>query len=132
MRLSFAPTIVVLSLLAVGCSREEHAKPPVPADAVAPVSPAAPVEPAAPAAPAIVIPAGNDGHDYGCDDGISFNARIDKGDAVVTLDGQTTTLHPVEGASGAQYGGEGLTYIAQGAEAMLVRDGQKTLHCTAK
>ena len=54
-------------------------------------------------------------------EGLSFNARIDKGNALLTLEGKTLTLAPVEGAFGAQYAGEDVLFIARGNEATLTR-----------
>jgi membrane-bound inhibitor of C-type lysozyme len=50
----------------------------------------------------------------------------------VTIDGKTATLSPAAGAAGAQYSGDGLTFIARGDEAVLVRDGQAPQTCKTK
>jgi membrane-bound inhibitor of C-type lysozyme len=113
--------------LALGCSKSEEAKAPAAAETAEPVA-AAPEAAPGPAP----MPAANNGFDYACADGVSFNAKIDKGNALVTIDGKTATLAPVEGAFSAQYAGEGLTFIARGDEAMLVRDGKAPQDCKAK
>jgi membrane-bound inhibitor of C-type lysozyme len=61
------------------------------------------------------------GHDYTCSDGVTFNARLDKGNTLVTLEGKTLTLTPVKGAFDAQYEGEGVMFTARGDQATLVR-----------
>jgi membrane-bound inhibitor of C-type lysozyme len=138
MRFPVVTVVLALSVLCFACSREE-AKPPAATTPAAPAEPApaaAPAPPTEAAAPpteaAAPVVSAADGHDYTCDDGFAFNARIDKGDAVVTYEGTSKTLKPAEGSSGAHFAGEGVTFIAQGNEAMLLRDGEKVRHCTAK
>jgi len=112
---------VVLALtacLVVACSRSDDSE-----NAVAPES-------AAPGA--VQVAAVNSGHDYVCAEGLSFNARIDKGNALLTLEGKTLTLAPVAGAFGSQYAGEGVLFIARGNEAMLTRGNGPLMTCKAK
>jgi membrane-bound inhibitor of C-type lysozyme len=116
-----------MSALALGCSKSQEAKAPAAAETGEPVA-AAPEAAPGPAA----MPAANNGFDYACADGVSFNAKIDKGNALVTIDGKTATLPPVAGAFSAQYAGEGLTFIARGDEATLVRDGKAPQDCKVK
>jgi membrane-bound inhibitor of C-type lysozyme len=136
MRHPWISTVVLVALSTFGCSRSEKAEAPA-AGAAEPAAAAPAAEPAA-AAPAAepevsaAPPAPYNGFDYACADGVSFNAKIDKGNALLTIDGKTATLTPVAGAVGAQYAGEGLTFIARGDEAMLVRDGQAPQSCKAK
>jgi membrane-bound inhibitor of C-type lysozyme len=115
---------VVLALtacLVVACSRSEDSE-----KAAAP-------EPNAPAAAgAVQVAARNLGYDYVCAGGLSFNARIDKGNALLTLEGKTLTLPPVAGAFGAQYAGDDLLFIARGDEAMLTRGNGPLMTCKAK
>ena len=125
----------LVTLSALGCSRREEAA--APAAGAAPAAPAAASEPsaAAPAAEPDVSAAPAKpytGYDYTCADGLSFNAKLDKGNAMVTIDGKTSTLTPSAGGSGAQYTGEGLTFIARGDEATLARDGQAPQSCKTK
>ena len=120
MRLAFVLAITVLCL-APACSREEAPTAAAPETAPAPVSAGAPP-----------FPAANAGHDYACADGTSFNARIDKGNAVVTVEGNTLTLAHSEQAAGATYAAEGITFVARGNEAYLARAGSPTVVCTAK
>ena len=69
------------------------------------------------------------GHDYTCSDGATFNARLDKGNTLVTLEGKTLTLAPVPGAFDAQYEGEGMMFTARGDEATLIRGGGVMVTC---
>lgn len=78
---------------------------------------------------AATAPAENRGFDYTCTDGLKFNARIDRGNVLLTLDGKTLTLPPDTSASGAHYSGEGVTFIAQGREATLIRSGENARSC---
>jgi len=71
------------------------------------------------------------GHDYTCSDGATFNARLDKGNTLVTLEGKTLTLAPVPGAFDAQYEGEGVMFTARGNEATLIRSGGVMVTCKA-
>jgi membrane-bound inhibitor of C-type lysozyme len=71
------------------------------------------------------------GHDYTCSDGVTFNARLDKGNTLVTLEGKTLTLAPVAGAFDAQYAGEDVLFIARGNEATLVRGVGPMVTCKA-
>jgi membrane-bound inhibitor of C-type lysozyme len=71
------------------------------------------------------------GYDYDCG-GVTINAKLDKGNALLTIDGKTATLSPVPGAAGAQYAGEGLTFTARGDEATLERDGESPRSCKTK
>ena len=121
-----APIALTVCMIAFGCSKSEEASAPAASETAEPVAAAPELAPGP--AP---MPAANNGFDYACADGVGFNAKIDKGNALLTIDGKTATLAPVEGALGAQFAGEGLTFIARGDEAMLVRDG-KTLSCKAK
>ena len=90
-----------------------------------------PAEPTAAEEPSQSAPlrSGNAGHDYTCGGGLTFNARIDRGNAILTLEGKTLTLAPVEGASGARFAGEGATFIAMGGEAILSREGSAAMTC---
>jgi membrane-bound inhibitor of C-type lysozyme len=97
--------------LAMACSRGEESQTAMPADDAAGAG-----QQVASAAPYV-------GHDYTCADGLTFNARMAQGNAVITLEGKTLTLSPVAGSFGAQYEGEGVTFIARGNEAMFSRDG---------
>ena len=108
------PIAVALALLLGGCGKNES-------DAPASDSTAAGAPPAA-----------NTGFDYTCADGSTFNARIDRGNAVLTIDGTTVTLSPDASASGAHYASEGTTFIATGREATLIRAGEKTRTCETK
>ena len=123
MRLAFVLGITVLCL-ASACSRED-------APTAAAPTPAA-GEPPPVSAGAPPFPAANTGHDYACTDGTTFNARIDKGNAIVTVEGNTLTLAHSEQAAGATYSGEGMTFVARGNEAYLARAGSSTVVCTAK
>ena len=71
------------------------------------------------------------GHDYTCSDGVTFNARLDKGNTLVTLEGKTLTLAPVAGAFDAQYAGEDVLFIARGNEATLMRGAGPMVTCKA-
>jgi len=123
----YAKTFCVLTLflLSGACSREEGAAPPGASPAAGPAAEAA--DSGSPA-----VAAANAGHDYACADGSQINARLDHGNIALSLGGQTLTLSPVQGASGAQYAGGGVTFIAQGEQAMLSRDGARPVRCTAK
>jgi len=125
MRKFVVPLALVTAVLAFGCSRSEKAE--------APAAPAAPPgEGGAPAEPVSAAPAKPyAGIDYDCGSGVSFNAKLDKGNALVTIDGKTATLAPASGV-GSMYAGEGLTYIPNGAEATLIREGQAPQSCKAK
>ena len=72
------------------------------------------------------------GYDYICPDGLSFNARIDKGNTLLTLNGKTLTLAPVKGAYDAQYSGEDVLFVAHGNQATLTRGSGPTVTCQAK
>jgi membrane-bound inhibitor of C-type lysozyme len=124
MRLAFVLAVTALCL-APACSREE-----APTAAAAPETAASEPPPVSAGAPP--FPAANAGHDYACADGTSFNARIDKGNAVVTVEGNTLTLAHSEQAAGATYSAEGMTFVARGSEAYLARAGSPTVVCTAK
>ena len=114
-----APMLLGLTLsLGLACSRGDDAEGAAP-DAAASAD-AAPVS--APYA----------GHDYACSDGLTFNARMAGGNALLTLEGKTYTLSPVAGAAGAQYSGEDLLFMPQGNEARLQRAGGTLLSCQAK
>lgn len=128
MRHRWVPVLALVALSVLACSRKEEAAAPATSGAAEPAAAATAPEPEVSAAP----PAPYTGFDYACADGVSFNAKLDKGNALVTIDGKTAILTPVEGALGAQYAGEGLTFIARGDEAMLVRDGQPPQSCKAK
>ena len=122
---------LVTAALAVGCSRSEKADASA-SSAAAPAENAAPAESGAPTEPVSAAPAKPyAGIDYDCGGGTSFNAKLDKGNALVTLDGKTATLAPSSGI-GAMYAGEGLTYIPRGEEATLIKDGQAPQNCKAK
>ncbi len=75
------------------------------------------------------VPAGNAGFDYTCTDGTKFNARIDRGNVVLSFNGQELTLPPDTNASGAHYSGEGTTFIASGRDATLIRSGENARTC---
>lgn len=77
-------------------------------------------------------PAPNAGFDYTCTDGATFNARIDRGNVLLTMNGSTLTLPPDTSASGAHYSAEGTTFIATGREATLIKAGEKTRTCETK
>ena len=130
MRNFVVPLALIAAGFAFGCSRSEKADsaaaPAASAESPAPAEGAAPSEPvsAAPAKPYA-------GVDYECGGGVSFNAKLDKGNALVTIDGKTATLSPASGI-GSMYAGEGLTYIPNGAEATLIKDGQAPQSCKAK
>jgi membrane-bound inhibitor of C-type lysozyme len=133
MRHGWIPTLALVALSALACSRSEDAATPA-----AGVAPAPQGEAAAAAAPApepevsAAPPAPYTGYDYTCADGVTFNAKLDKGNALVTIDGKTATLTPASGASGAQYTGEGLTFTARGDEATIARDGETPKSCKTK
>ena len=74
----------------------------------------------------------NPKRDYACTDGTTFSARITDDDAVVTLQGNTLKLEYAQKGGGTQYTGEGVTYVPQGNEAVLMRAGAATVRCTAK
>jgi membrane-bound inhibitor of C-type lysozyme len=127
MRSIVASSLLVLCLYATGCSRSGEAPTPPAAEPEAAVPPVSEPAPSAATEPAV-----NNGHDYTCEDGVKLNAKIDNGTIVLTVDGKAQTLKPTEGAYGANYSGEGVTFIAQGEHAMLARDGQKPSNCTAQ
>lgn len=112
------PSVVfaLTACLVVACSRSEDA----------------PESDAPGATGAVQVAAVNSGHDYVCAEGLSFNARIDKGNALLTMEGKTLTLAPVAGAFGSQYSGEGVLFIARGNEAMLTRGNGPLMTCKAK
>ncbi|HMN43332.1 MAG TPA: MliC family protein [Povalibacter sp.] len=83
------------------------------------------------AADSAAVPAANAGFDYTCTDGVKFNARIDRGNVVLTIDGKTLTLPPDTNTSGAHYSGEGVTFVASGRDATLIRDGENARSCSA-
>ncbi len=112
--------ILALCVTCGACSREEGEQAPGPDS-----------QGASPESGALPAPAAYSGHDYRCSDGVELNARIDKGNIVLRMRGQTLTLSPTEGASGANYSGEGVSFLAQGGQAMLVREGEKAVTCTA-
>lgn len=72
------------------------------------------------------------GLDYTCTDGVKFNARIDKGDVVLTLDGQEHRLPADTGTSGAHYSGDNFTFIAQGKDATLIRGTENARSCSTQ
>lgn len=119
MRLPFA-LLALTTCLIVACSREDSQ------------NAAAPESDAPGATGAVQVAAVNAGHDYVCEQGLSFNARIDKGNALLTLEGKTLTLAPVAGAFGSQYSGEDVLFIARGNEAMLTRGNGPLMTCKAK
>ena len=106
--------VVAFALLLSGCGKKE--------------SDAETADSASPGAP----PAANTGFDYACADGLTFNARIDRGNVLLTIDGNTITLPPDTTASGAHYTAEGTTFIATGREATLIRAGEKTRTCETR
>lgn len=124
-----AKTIRLASILclALACSRSD--------EAAAPASPepggsASAGEAGAPSeTTAFAVYAG---HDYVCPDGKTFNARLEKGNALVTAEGSTLTLVPSANSLGARYEGEGVLYIARGEEAVLARAGSPPQICKAK
>jgi membrane-bound inhibitor of C-type lysozyme len=118
-------TLALVALIAFACSKkEETAAPAVPGEGNEPVSAAPPSAPSEPMKPYT-------GYDYDCG-GVTINAKLDKGNTLVTIDGKTATLSPVSGAAGAQYSGEGFTFTARGDEATLERDGEPPRSCKAK
>jgi membrane-bound inhibitor of C-type lysozyme len=122
---------IVLPILAAcalfACSRsEDSSTTAAPGDEGA----AAPAEAAAQAGGTQVATA-YVGHDYTCSDGVTFNARLDKGNTLVTLEGKTLTLAPVAGAVEAQYAGEDVLFIARGNEASLMRGSGPLVTCKA-
>ena len=125
MRHATPACILAICLVSGACSREEAAPAPGATDSGAAAAPA--IGAGSPPAPA-----GNRGHAYACSDGSTLNARVDKGKIVLGIDGQTLTLSPTPGASGARYSGEGISFLAQGEQAVFAREGQKPLTCTAK
>lgn len=104
--------LVAVAVLASGCSQQE-AEPEMSDSTAAPATSKA-------------------GFDYTCADGSTFNARIDRGNVVLTIDGNTLTLPPDTDAAGAHYAVEGTTFIATGREATLIRAGEKTRTCETK
>jgi membrane-bound inhibitor of C-type lysozyme len=72
---------------------------------------------------------GGSGFEYTCTDGTKFNARIDRGNVILSLNGQELTLPPDTNASGAHYSGEGTTFIASGRDATLIRSGENARTC---
>jgi membrane-bound inhibitor of C-type lysozyme len=122
-------TFLTLATCAVvGCSRtEENAGMPADAGSGAPAAAGASGE-----SETAAVSAPYAGHDYSCPDGVSFNARLDKGNALLTMDGKTLTLAPVKGAYDAQYSGEDVLFTARGSEAMLTRGSGPTVTCQAK
>jgi membrane-bound inhibitor of C-type lysozyme len=147
MRTVAVSSLLVLCLFATGCQKKENAAAapgaaseaaaPAPAPTPTPAPAAAESEAAMPpvsepAPGASAAPTVNNGHDYTCDDGAKLNAKVENGTIVLTVDGKAQTLKPTEGAYGANYSGDGLTFIAQGDHAMLARDGQKPSNCTAQ
>jgi membrane-bound inhibitor of C-type lysozyme len=106
--------IVATALSLSACGRQE--------------SDSATADGAASAAPA----AASTGFDYTCSDGKTFNARVDRGNVVLTIDGQTLTLPPDANASGAHYSGEDTTFIATGKEATLIKAGETARTCQTK
>ena len=132
MKILTASTLLALCLYATGCSRNEQAPPAAAADsAAAAPEAAAPAasEPAPVSAPAPMV---NNGHDYTCEDGVKLNAKVQNGTIVLTMDGKAQTLTPTPGAYGANYSAEGVTFLAEGDHAMLMREGQKPANCTAQ
>jgi membrane-bound inhibitor of C-type lysozyme len=85
--------------------------------------------PEATADSAAVATTGNAGFEYTCTDGTKFNARIDRGNVILSLNGQDLTLPPDTNASGAHYSGEGTTFIASGRDATLLRSGENARTC---
>ena len=112
--------VAAIAALTLGCSRGDEA-------AGTMADTATGDAPAAEAGAAMATPYA--GHDYACADGVSFHARIDQGNAIVTLEGKTYTLAPAASGS-AGYEGEGLTFVPRGSEATLVRPDQAAQTCT--
>lgn len=126
MRLTTVLSVIAIQLCFVlACSRNESAQTSG-ADATGTAAGTASEPGAAP------LPAGNAGYDYVCGDGLTFNARIAGGNAILTLEGKTLTLAPMEAASGAHFSGEGATFIAMGEQAMLALPGRGLQTCKAK
>src|SRR5262245_671682 len=117
------PTALIVSVLLVfACSRGEDAP-----------GAAAPADPAAEGAASETPQAAGDGsRSYLCSGGLAFNARIENGNALITMEGKTLTLEPVEGAVGAHYAGEGIAFVSQGDDALLARAGGAPLRCKAE
>lgn len=102
------PLISVLTILVVaGCGRKESEQ----------------------TGAAAAAPATNAGFDYTCTDGSKFNARIDRGNVILTVDGQQHTLPPDVNTSGAHYSGDNLTFIAHGKDATFIRVGERVREC---
>ncbi len=123
MRLPFV-VLALTACLVVACSRSEESGSSTEPGSAAPESPTG--------ASAVQVAASYSGHDYVCAGGLSFNARMDKGNALLTLEGKTLTLPPVAGAYGAQYAGDDVLFIARGDEAMLTRGNGPLMTCKAK
>ena len=124
--------LCLAGMLALACSRadEKAASTAAPAAAPAAAPEAAAAATDSEAAPAPVSAAKPyAGDDYVCPDGVKFNARLDKGNLALTLDGKTLNLTPTEGSYAANYSGEGVTLVAQGDHALLTREGQPTQDC---
>lgn len=122
--------LALAACVVVGCSRTEDSQ-----NAAAPTDEGA----GAPAAAGVASESGTapvsavySGHDFSCPDGLSFNARLDKGNTVLTMDGKTLTLAPVKGAYDAQYSGEDVLFVAHGNQVMLTRGSGPTVTCMAK
>jgi len=121
--------LCLAGLLALACSRADEKAAPAAAPAAAPEAAAAtPTEGEAAPAP-VSAAAPYAGENYVCPDGVKFNARLDKGNMALTLDGKTVTLAPTEGSYAANYSGEGVSLVAQGDHALLTRDGKATEDC---
>jgi membrane-bound inhibitor of C-type lysozyme len=125
MRSMVLSSLAASGLLLIACSRAEEAKP----EAAAPPSAPAPAVSAPAPQPA---PVEYVGFDYLCPDGVKLNARLDKGNMAVTVDGKTMTLAPTPGAAGAHYSVEGIIFIAQGEQAVFAREGEPTRTCKAE
>ena len=122
--------LALATCVVVGCSRtEESQNAATPADAGSGAPAAAGTTSESETA---AVSAPYTGHDYSCPDGVSFNARLDKGNTLLTLGGKTLTLAPVQGAYDAQYSGEDVLFVARGNEAMLTRGSGPTVTCMAK
>jgi len=72
------------------------------------------------------------GFEYSCTDGLKFSARIDKGDVVLTVDGQEHRLPADTNTSGAHYSGDNFTFIAQGKDATLIRGAESARSCSTQ
>ena len=122
--------LALAAYVVVGCTRTEDSQnAAAPADGASDAPAAAGTDSGSETA---TVSAPYTGHDYSCPDGVSINARLDKGNTLLTLAGKTFTLAPVKGAYDAQYSGEDVLFVARGNEAMLTRGSGPMVTCKAK